>query len=226
MAMNFPDRIRGGNRAASWLNRLLEAASACRIKSVVGGQLIQSTDGVSLVFDSFARGSAGRSASTLRVYRLKAVREDYLVCRTWDPWLLEEGTENVFIAKMPKLRHSILSETIEGREFFYDYPDDEFPWDTDLDPLGGFTGLNDDGTTDGDPQYLSRYRFAYTDAEREDLFERQVVVPEWLEDDEIYAEECSVTGVTRTTNVGEEDEAEVRVTLLMRDDGRAWARHA
>jgi hypothetical protein len=130
------------------------------------------------------------------MYRLKSVQADYLVCRTWDG--TTEGDTDVYIAKEPKLRHSITSETIAGTTYYYTYPG---------------TGA---GEVDGDGAYLSRYRLAYSDSGHTSLVETCVVTPEWLPNDILFADLCTHSGVEVS---GDE------LTLVMKHP-RFWARQA
>ncbi len=49
--MTVPNPIGGKSKRVSWLNKLRRAILANRIKSVVGGRLIPSSDGYTLVID-------------------------------------------------------------------------------------------------------------------------------------------------------------------------------
>lgn len=65
------------------------------------------------------RLSAGVLSGRARLFRLKSVQPDYLICRTWDGD--EEGTEDIFVAKNYKLRNSIEEETIDSVTYNYTY---------------------------------------------------------------------------------------------------------
>lgn len=52
-------------------------------------------------------------------FRVKSVQGDYVTCRTWDG--TTEGGTDIKIAKPPKLRHSVTSESIEGVTISYSY---------------------------------------------------------------------------------------------------------
>ncbi len=56
--MTWPTPLGGKSKPARWLNKLLAAAMGCEIKSIIGGRLIPSSDGLSIVIDPAPTGSA------------------------------------------------------------------------------------------------------------------------------------------------------------------------
>ena len=112
-------------------------------------------------------------------YRLKAMFNDYLVCRSWDG--LGDGPTDIYIAKPYKLRNSITQETIAGTTYTYTYG--------------------------AGPDSLNRIR---TTRIGSTVIENCLVTPEWLLNDLIY-------GIGAVTLVAGAP------TVLMLNDGRAWA---
>ncbi len=86
-------------------------------------------------------GGAGASVST---YRFKSMNSDTLVCHSWD--FATEGSDNILIAKPPKLRFSIASEVIDGDTVTYS------AYDT-----GAQTRHATDGGTSEDQVIVPRY---------------------------------------------------------------------
>lgn len=68
-----------------------------------------------------AVAAAVQAGASVARYRLKTVRKNYLVCRTWDG--VTEGATDIFIAKPFKLRHDRTSAVINGVTINYTYPD-------------------------------------------------------------------------------------------------------
>ena len=127
--------------------------------------------------------SGGGGAAVTR-YRLKGIEADRLACVTWDG--TTEGTTTVYLAKPFKLREAVTTETIEGVRYNYTYT----------------TG----------PDSLNKYRIAKIQGQTAE-YERCVVTPEWLLNDEIFAISGS-TGISNTT------------LMDLNLDARAWAVHA
>lgn len=70
---------------------------------------------------SFQRISlkAGEGGSTTKMFRLKSVAADHLVCREFDG--TTEGSTDVLVAKVQELRNSILSDNFDGNIVTYSY---------------------------------------------------------------------------------------------------------
>ena len=64
------------------------------------------------------QGSESGTAS-VAMFLLKSVQGDYLTCRTWDG--TNEGEDDVYIAKDPRLRNSVTSEVLDGVTVSYSY---------------------------------------------------------------------------------------------------------
>lgn len=191
--MLFPNPIGGGKKSVAWLNKLRAAAMSCRIKSVIGGRLIQSSDGVSLEFVVPPSGGSG----AIRMYQLMSESSNYTVCRTLRidrTGARTVGPVDLYIAKPPELRHSILEEVIAGETFSYSYTNEHERIST---------------IEDGDDEGLT---------------ETQVINPYYLPHDEdndgsiIYAHDTLGTGVWREV----ETDVWEQLTLL-EITGREWA---
>src|SRR5204863_5266904 len=61
---------------------------------------------------SFVIPNPAQGGIQLGLFKLSSLTSDYLVCHTWDG--TNEGSEDIPIAKPPKLRCSIDSETIDS----------------------------------------------------------------------------------------------------------------
>ena len=57
--MNWPNQLSNSTAFGAWMNSLLKACRASELRSVVGGKLTKTTDGMTLVID----GAAGRGKS-------------------------------------------------------------------------------------------------------------------------------------------------------------------
>lgn len=112
-----------------------------------------------------AGGSGVFASGSATQYRVKSVQGDYLTCRTWDG--TTEGSDDVYIAKPFKLRHSITSAVLDGATVNYTYAS---------------LANNLDGTRTATPTSGSA--------------ETELVVPRWLANDLIYAVQSNATGVS------------------------------
>jgi len=181
----IPGELSGSHPLASWLNKLRRAVIARTPQSGPNYRLHERTTGFGL---DIGPGGGGASVA---MYRLKSVQDDHLTCRSWDG--TTEGTSDIFVAKVHKLRHSITTETIETVVYLYTY--ETGPANT--------------------PTISNKVRLAKVGATE---IERTIVTPEWLVNDLIYAVAAN-TGVFRTPGPPKADP----VSLLMLGDGRAWA---
>jgi hypothetical protein len=151
--MKIPGRLSGSNALVGWLNRLVEWLRSDRLVSVVGGKLQQTTSGRVLTIDKQAGGTGVEIVRLL----VKEIKDDYLVCHSWDG--TTEGTDPVYVAKNPKLRNSVTEETLDGVDYEYTY------------------------TTTGTQAFVERVSVKTTD----NSSETQRVVPRFILDDEIFA---------------------------------------
>jgi len=103
--MNPPGRLSGNSPLIPWLNALRDFAISCRPQSGLNYFTKRTPSGT--VFE-VQPGFAGLQLSR---FRFKSMGTDHLVCRTWDG--TNEGASDINIAKSPKLRFSITSETID-----------------------------------------------------------------------------------------------------------------
>lgn len=149
--MNIPGKLTGGHPLVNWLNRLVQWNQSDRLVSVVGGNLQQTPNGRVLVIASHA--AISNPVTRLRV---KEQFPDYLRCHTWDG--TTEGTDDVLVAKPPKLRN-VDEETLDGTLYTYEY------------------------TNSGTDKYVERVSTNTDD----DTEETQRIVPRFIDDDEIFA---------------------------------------
>ncbi len=104
----------------AWLNKLRAAALSCRIKTVIGGRVIQTTDGVSIEISPASAGGGGG----IKMYQLMSEADDWSVCRLLaidKDGARTVGATDVYIAKPAELRHSIVEEIIDGDDVTYAY---------------------------------------------------------------------------------------------------------
>lgn len=112
--MRLPKKLSGTHALVGWGNALIDWLMTDRLVSVVGGKLQQTTAGRVLTIDAGAGGG-------LKIERLalREVKDDYLVCRSWDGET--EGDTDIYVAKSPKLRNSVTEETLDGTDYTYTY---------------------------------------------------------------------------------------------------------
>lgn len=204
--IQWPNKLGGKPKLVNWLNRMLDRCRASELKQVIGGRLIENSDGKTLVID----GAEKSSGVSVGLYRLKSVQADYITCKAWDGTedgkVTSDASADVYIAKNPEIRETLgqtgtPTETIEGVAYYYTY--------ADISASG--SGQNTP------PTKLNRYRFAkLVDGT---LIETCAVTPEWLLNQPILAIPAT-TGVFRTPATEEDP-----VTLQM-IHSRHWAVHA
>jgi hypothetical protein len=112
---------------------------------------------------------AKQNAGIPQCHRLKSVQADHLVCRTFDPVSGAEGATDVYVAKSPKLRETLVTES----------PADGITWNYSY-----FYGITN-----------NRVRLK---AEGTAL-EYQQVYPMWCVNDEIWAVQTDGTGISLST---------------------------
>ena len=104
-------------------------------------------------------GASVGGAARVGRYRLKSVQGDYITCRGWDG--TTEGTTDIYIAKDPKHRNSLLTEAKPDGAHTYEYG----------------AGSNADNVKRTDTCGLTS--------------EQQEIAPPWCVNDEIYALTCN-----------------------------------
>lgn len=201
MIGNVPPKPTGNSPEAVFMRWVYDRLMFEARPQDVTGQLVSRTARGFIVHGG---GGDGLPSSTVRMYHLKSVESDYLVCRTWDGTVPVnegdpngEGTSDVYIAKQYKHRNSLESETMFSILHTYTY---------------GLGATNDANN------------MVRTDSPDGGTAEDQMIVPPWLVNDVIYAVRCSNTGVTRTVDEGLETEREVPITLIHCCDSRQWAK--
>lgn len=148
--MILPGEPSGSGSLVSWLRRLREFVRSLELKSGKGYMVRRSNSGTVL---EIRPGSGGGGAPVTR-YRVQSVHDKVLVCHTWDG--TTEGTDDVYVAKPPKLRHTITTATVDGTVLTYSYSTVASNLDKQRDATNGT------------------------------ITESQFVTPRWLLDDEIY----------------------------------------
>jgi hypothetical protein len=172
----IPLLVKGDKRigSAGFWNKLIRSANAFRSLRVVRGAydafVIGDENAVLSLSDAQAEpGEEPPGGAGVHCYRLKSVSDNYLTCRSWDG--SNDGTTDIYIAKVHKLRNSITQEVIEGVTYDYTYA----------------TG----------PDSLNKYRISKVSGVE---VERHVVTPEWIVNDLIYAIDAT-THVTTATSL-------------------------
>jgi len=170
------------------------------------------------------------NSSTRSLFRLRRVWPDYLECYpvVWNTanTAIRRDTSTVvggvrvfdlptfYVAKQPKIRYHVFNldmqpettdannyEVIEGDTYYYK-----------------FDGIGPVSQTDYENNRLNLWRHVRKNTQTGAVFEDQVVTPQWLLDDLIYATR-GFTGVNRNI-----DGVPTDVGWLMVSDGRAWAK--
>jgi hypothetical protein len=95
-----------------WMRRLLDACRANRILPGLGYKLRETTSGTILEIVP----GVGKS-SPPQAYHFKEMRNDYLICRSWDG--SDDGDNDIKIAKPGLLRFSLLTRTVSGIELTF-----------------------------------------------------------------------------------------------------------
>jgi hypothetical protein len=116
----------GKSLDSRWLRDLLRYTKSLAIKEGVGYRRNITSEGTLLSIDPGAGGG-----SQVKRFRLKEVKSEYLVCRTWDG--TTEGDSDVNVAKSPKLRCTITEEGLDGVVYEYAYTSNEERTSTDTD---------------------------------------------------------------------------------------------
>jgi hypothetical protein len=121
--IQWPRKLGGKPKIVSWLNRMLDGVRASEVKGVIGGRLIENSDGKVIVF-----GDSQSTATPLQMFVLIEEFNDYLRCAPLE--IAQDGTRTFtsgdgdsYIAKPPELRHAIADETIDGDAINYTYLD-------------------------------------------------------------------------------------------------------
>lgn len=192
--LNFPNLLSGGNPLVPWLNGLLKAGKASRIKPGRGYRVKVSPEGTILEIDALGGGGAAAPALSLQRFRLKSIGANTLTCRTWDG--SSEGATDVLVAKPTKLRNAIVTELIDARVITYSYP-------SNIERVAAATGFPDEQQNIV-PRYLGPYSYVNAQA--------QTVT---YSGDEIYAAQFSTPIIATPTPV---------YYLDVNVDGRAWAK--
>lgn len=121
--IQFPRKLGGKPKIVSWLNRLLDGVRASEVKGVIGGRLIENSDGKVIVV-----GDSLSTQTPLQMFVLIEEFDDYLRCAPLE--IAQDGTRTFtsgdsdsYIAKPPELRHTIINEVIDGDAISYEYLD-------------------------------------------------------------------------------------------------------
>jgi hypothetical protein len=137
------------------------------------------------------------------MYILRDVKDDYLVCHTWDPSQTDEtkreGTKDIFIAKEKAHRTSREGDTILAVDYTYTYDD----------------GPSEEWTVETDTRFnMVRH------SDDDDTTEDQRIVPPWM-DGEIFWAIGAKTDITHPKS--DEDSTPVKITLLIVGRSCQWA---
>lgn len=101
--MQWPDELRGQDRASHWLNKLLRKCKASFIEDSPQIRCNRGTHGTTLELTENAIKQPGESG-VITQYRVRSVANDHLVCREFDG--TTEGSTDVLIAKPYNLRRT------------------------------------------------------------------------------------------------------------------------
>jgi len=66
--IQWPNKVGGRAPLAGWLNRLIDRCRASEIKTVIGGRIIESSDGKTIVIDSVVGGSGAAPTGLAMIY--------------------------------------------------------------------------------------------------------------------------------------------------------------
>lgn len=110
--------------SAKAMNRIVDTLNALSNLSVIRNDknafTLTDSNAVLEIAGNPASDVTGTSgAAAARMFKLVSVQGDYLTCHTWDG--TTEGSTAIFIAKDPKLRESLGSESIFGVTHMYSY---------------------------------------------------------------------------------------------------------
>lgn len=182
------------------IDELVHAVNALLNMQMADGQVIVSDTRVLLIP---GKAQAPKSSQPIPcLYR--SMQNDYLLCRPTNDGVNESGdpekNTDIFVAKPPALRFSLVTETIEGIIFRYS------AWD--LAAQTRIASWMNDGS---DP-----------DGQVADNVEEQVIVNRYIATSLIYAEPAR-TFVNRLDGIG--NPTNIPITLKdSNDDGRKWAK--
>jgi len=105
--MRYPIEPTGQGLFVQWCRNLLWAAKSKQILQGRGYRIRETPDGTFLELIP-----GGGSGAIVSMYKFVSMDSEHIVCHTWDGET--EGTDPVRIAKPWNLRHSIVSQTIDG----------------------------------------------------------------------------------------------------------------
>ena len=114
MIGSIPPIPEGNSRLAVWARWVQSTLFALQPMASPGAALTKTSRGWSLtpIAQSSSLSLSGR-------YRLKSVQGDYITCRSWNG--TTEGTQDIYIAKDPQHRNSIVSATKPDGPHTYSY---------------------------------------------------------------------------------------------------------
>lgn len=186
----FPD---GSDRDATHARWVTEELTARRRPGRVDGVAVsQTSQGDFLIPEIGSAGGQGR----VKMYILRDVKDDYLVCHTWDG--TNEGTKDIYIAKEKQHRTSRTGDTLLNVDHTYTYSDGPSE-DWDIETATRFNKIrhNNDGSTTED----------------------QRIVEPW-KDGEVFNAIPAMTDATRPKS--DEDSTPVKITLLIIGRTTMW----
>jgi hypothetical protein len=100
-------------------NIIVMIEDAGGIAKPVAAKIVMGPNSWTAILPHVAAAVSSGGGGGLAMFHFKQDAGNYLVCVTWDG--TTEGTEPVNIAKRPKLRTSLATETIEGIVYNYTY---------------------------------------------------------------------------------------------------------
>lgn len=103
----------GSDNLTNWLRRIRDAVLARTVVSGRGYRVKQTTVGTILEIDP---------PSGFRLYGpyvFQSMAADYITVRSWNYTTMTSGDTDIYIAKPPSLRHSVISEIISGSTVNY-----------------------------------------------------------------------------------------------------------
>jgi len=119
--MDAPGPIPNTSRAAQWLDRLRRFCLSLRILPGVGYRINRTTNGTILLLDAIGGGPG--IAVAIDMVRITALFSDYVTADTFNG--VDFGPPSVSVAKPPELRHTFLSEMVDGVTITYTFPLDD-----------------------------------------------------------------------------------------------------
>jgi hypothetical protein len=210
----------GTSPQAKFLQGVWDNQISGRPQSASGARINRTTRGFVVV-----PSEGGGTSVSVRMLKLRLVRDDYLICRSWDAESETVGGSDILVAKQYKHRNSIEAEEVYGTTNEYTYADDED------EPFVEFEEDNPWGDEaadfeEGGAMFEVRLNVIRTVDDGTDT-EEQRIVPPWLRGDIIYAISARTGVSVPATELDPEADPEdpaVTVTFLHVGEARQWAR--